>query len=97
MVSGSGTNIKMLDYLSAGLPTISTAKGIRGLVDIEKYVIVCELNKFHEKILYLLKNFSVRNTLSQNGITFIEKHFLWKNSALKLDLVIKESLYENKK
>jgi glycosyltransferase involved in cell wall biosynthesis len=31
MRSGSGTNIKMLDYFAAGAPVIATAIGARGL------------------------------------------------------------------
>src|SRR5262249_23608295 len=31
MFSGSGTNLKMLDYFAAGLPVISTPAGARGL------------------------------------------------------------------
>jgi len=31
MLSGSGTNVKMLDYFAAGVPVISTAHGARGL------------------------------------------------------------------
>lgn len=31
MLSGSGTNMKMLDYLGAGVPVISTDVGVRGL------------------------------------------------------------------
>ena len=31
MRQGSGTNIKMLDYMAAGLPILTTAKGSRGL------------------------------------------------------------------
>ncbi|MBV9007231.1 MAG: glycosyltransferase family 4 protein [Solirubrobacterales bacterium] len=31
MLHGSGTNMKMLDYMAAGIPVISTAVGARGL------------------------------------------------------------------
>jgi glycosyltransferase involved in cell wall biosynthesis len=31
MLAGSGTNMKMLDYLAAGVPVISTPVGVRGL------------------------------------------------------------------
>ena len=31
MASGSGTNVKMLDYLAAGIPVVSSAFGARGL------------------------------------------------------------------
>lgn len=31
MFQGSGTNIKMLDYMAAGLPILTTSKGARGI------------------------------------------------------------------
>jgi hypothetical protein len=31
MATGSGTNIKMLDYFAAGAPVVSTAVGARGM------------------------------------------------------------------
>src|SRR5262245_12940379 len=34
MFSGSGTNIKMFDYMAAGLPTITTLIGARGIDNI---------------------------------------------------------------
>jgi glycosyltransferase involved in cell wall biosynthesis len=30
-VSGSGVNIKLVDYLAVGLPVVSTTRGVRGL------------------------------------------------------------------
>jgi glycosyltransferase involved in cell wall biosynthesis len=31
MMSGAGTNVKMLDYMAAGIPTLTTALGARGI------------------------------------------------------------------
>lgn len=33
MVSGSGTNIKMFDYMAAGLPIVTTSIGARGIIN----------------------------------------------------------------
>ncbi len=45
MTEGSGINLKVLDYLAAGLPTVSTPFGVRGL-DVEGVVEVVELEGF---------------------------------------------------
>jgi glycosyltransferase involved in cell wall biosynthesis len=45
MTAGSGVNLKLLDYLAAGLPTVSTRFGVRGL-DVEDVVEVVELEAF---------------------------------------------------
>ena len=45
MTEGSGVNLKVLDYLAAGLPTVSTRFGVRGL-DVDDVVEVAELEGF---------------------------------------------------
>ena len=54
MSSGSGTNIKMLDYLAAGLPVLSTSVGARGLESIGDLVERAEIGDFADKILPLM-------------------------------------------
>lgn len=39
MLSGSGTNLKMFDYMAAGIPIISTAFGTRGIEDKDNFII----------------------------------------------------------
>jgi glycosyltransferase involved in cell wall biosynthesis len=54
MFSGSGLNIKMLDYMAAGIPTISSNIGVRGLdITPNKEVIVCQVDSFEKEIRYL--------------------------------------------
>ncbi len=55
MSSGSGTNIKMLDYLAAGLPVLSTPTGARGLEEIGNLFEIAELEDFHRVIPQLLQ------------------------------------------
>ena len=38
MMSGSGTNLKMFDYMSAGIPIISTEFGMRGIEERDCFV-----------------------------------------------------------
>jgi glycosyltransferase involved in cell wall biosynthesis len=45
MTEGSGVNLKVLDYLAAGLPTVSTRFGSRGL-EVDDVVEVVELDGF---------------------------------------------------
>ena len=46
MVSGSGTNLKMLEYLAAGVPVITTPFGARGLELTEEHVAFAEPAEF---------------------------------------------------
>lgn len=51
MTSGSGSNLKMLDYFAAGIPVISTEFGARGINAVaEKHYIQAEETSFIEAI-----------------------------------------------
>jgi glycosyltransferase involved in cell wall biosynthesis len=82
MLSGSGTNIKMIDYMAAGLPIITTPIGARGL-DLENYnnAIICEVLEFPEKIREVLINKDLYNKLSYNGRKLVEEKYNWKKIA----------------
>ncbi|MCX8178927.1 MAG: glycosyltransferase family 4 protein [Candidatus Aenigmarchaeota archaeon] len=81
MISGTGTNIKILEYLSYGIPTITTKKGCRGYNLINrKEALICDLKEFPEKISYLLNNDIMRNKLSFYGKKFAKKYD-WNNIA----------------
>ena len=48
MMSGSGTNLKMLDYMAAGIPVLSTLVGARGLKLNKRYDLDTESNSIAE-------------------------------------------------
>ncbi len=55
MLTGSGTSLKMMDYMAAGLPILSTAVGARGLSDEELAAIaLMEPSEFRAGISRLL-------------------------------------------
>lgn len=55
MSAGSGTNMKMLDYLAAGLPAVTTPVGARGLdLDLERHLQIASLEGFAEAVQELL-------------------------------------------
>ena len=39
MESGSGTNLKMFDYMASGIPTITTEFGARGIDDLSLFIV----------------------------------------------------------
>ncbi|MFA6363353.1 glycosyltransferase [Methanoregula sp.] len=78
MISGSGTNIKVLGYLSAGIPTITTPTGARGLNLIDReHVLICDLVEFPKKINELLADNYLAESLKQNGRKLVEEKFDW--------------------
>lgn len=93
MTSGSGTNIKLLDYMAAGLPVITTSLGARGL-GIENYrqAIICPISDFPEKILDVLRNKDLYASLKENGRKFIEENYNWENIAEIMGKIISDMM-----
>src|SRR6202040_2644325 len=54
MFGGSGTNIKMLDYMAAGLPSVTTAMGARGLETAEQAFVESSTERFASDIAALI-------------------------------------------
>ena len=54
VTEGSGRNVKMVDYLRHSVPIISTKVGVRGFekYDVEKTIVIAEIEDFERKILY---------------------------------------------
>lgn len=89
MLGGSGTNIKVLGYLSAGIPTITTPTGARGLDLIDqKHALICDISDFPQKIQELLSDNQLAESLKKNGRKLVEERFDWdsivKNMSEKI-------------
>lgn len=86
MLSGSGTNIKMLDYMAAGLPVISTPTGARGLeIESYKHAIICDLPEFPAKITEILEDDRLRSKLIANSRRLVAEKYDWKRIAEDMD------------
>lgn len=94
LISGSGTNLKMLEYLSSGLPTVTTPIGARGL-DLEngKNVLISNIDNMLGTLSLLLEDEILRSNLRKNGRKLVEKKYDWNVIGNKMigiykDLVI---------
>jgi len=78
--SGSGTRIKILEYLAAGKPVVSTTKGAEGLdVRTGKNIIIADNeNKFAEEVLDLLKHPDKAKLIGLNGKKIVEERYSWE-------------------
>ena len=66
--TGSGIQIKMLDYMASGLPIVTTHTGARGLgIDNEKHAIICDYKNFEYNIRRLFKNTDLFNYIKENA------------------------------
>lgn len=83
---GSGTRIKIMTYMAAGLPVVSTSKGAEGVtyVNGRDIIITDDPKEFAEAILRLLHNKAYRDEIARNGWKFISEHYDWNVIGKKL-------------
>ncbi len=67
VVMGSGTNLKMLQFMAAGLATVSTPAGIRGISEAERFSMVTERDRFADNIRHLLSNSQFRLAMGRSA------------------------------
>ena len=78
LASGSGTSLKIVEYLACGLPTITTAVGMRGLsLDPGRDILLAELSEFPRQIVQLLEDGELRARLRVNGRAAVEQQYSW--------------------
>lgn len=75
MLSGSGTNLKMFDYMSGGIPVITTSFGTRGIQDTSG-LIIAEVDEMPEAIRKF--KLSEQSTTIQSARRTVEEEFDWK-------------------
>lgn len=88
LLKGGGTKMKILDYLSDGLPIVTTKKGIEGIEaeDGKHAIIVNAVDKeFVKAIEYLIENEDERKRLGRNARILAEKKYDWDNTGKLLN------------
>lgn len=73
MLTGSGTNLKMLDYMASGIATISTKVGARGLDISSNIAVQTEIQNFKN----YLENLSYYTDTKQ-AKRFVQSNYSWK-------------------
>lgn len=81
MFSGSGTNLKMLDYFAGGLPVVSTPAGARGLVLAPDECVVCDAGQFVAEISNLLADSRKRELMGTNARRVAVERYSWSTIA----------------
>jgi FkbM family methyltransferase len=89
MFTGSGTNIKMLDFLAAGLPTITTPIGARGINNRDgECFIVDIISRFSEWIRRLRQDPELYARLAAGGRKLTEDVYDWQHISEQLGKLI---------
>lgn len=91
MLTGSGTNIKMLDFLAAGLPTISTPVGARGITNRhDECFIVDDVSRFGDWIQRLRQDPELYARLAAGGRRLALEGYDWRHISARLGKLILE-------
>ena len=77
---GSGTRLKILEYMAMGKPVVSTSKGAEGIdyTNYQDIVIEDDYKKFTERIAGLLENRAMREQLGKNAQQLIQNKYDWE-------------------
>jgi glycosyltransferase involved in cell wall biosynthesis len=81
MFSGSGTNIKMFDFMAAALPTLTTAIGARGITNENQNVmriVEPRAECFEKALRELLVNDFERHTIGKAARACVEDNYAWE-------------------
>jgi len=89
MFSGSGTNLKMLEYLAAGVPVVATPVGARGLDVVGgEHAIVSAVDAFPDGIARILRDAELRARLREQGRRLVEQRYDWVTIAEGMHAII---------
>lgn len=87
MASGSGTNLKMFEYMAAGIPVITTEFGARGIENTESLV-VADKKDMAETINHLrLDHMEIK---TRKGREYVEQDYDWKNISILIKNKVQE-------
>jgi len=96
VMHGSGICIKTLDYMAAGIPIVSTQRGMRGInAKNKEHALICKLKDFKDSIVLLYKDQSLRNRLVKNSLLAVKKEFDCKVISQKLAGILERALDEH--
>ncbi len=95
MRSGSGTNLKMFDYMSAGIPIITTTFGTRGIADKSHFLLADTVQEMTKRIRCFQLDQQI-DGLIQKARKYAEDHFDWGQIVKPLRNVILNDLRESK-
>jgi glycosyltransferase involved in cell wall biosynthesis/GT2 family glycosyltransferase len=91
MFTGFGTNIKMLDFLAAGLPTITTPVGARGIINRhDECFIVDDISQFSDWIKTLWQDSRLYARLATNGRKLADDMYDWRSISERLGKLVLE-------
>lgn len=96
---GSGTRIKIFEAMAMGVPVVSTSIGAEGLpVQHNKNILLADSpSEFADQTLQLLLQPSLRQRISQEARTLVERSYSWTAAAEAFDRVLDKIVQPNRR
>jgi len=94
MNAGSGTNIKMFDYMAAGLPVLTTEIGARGIgtrMSAPAGIFVEQLESFASRCVDLIGEVATDSTVRQAVRDTARRRFSWERISKALGVLLSET------
>jgi glycosyltransferase involved in cell wall biosynthesis len=84
--SGSGMNIKMLEYFAYGVPTITTEFGIRGIsADDKIHCIITDMSMVEDTVKLFCEMSGIeRDAIAKNAYELVENDYSWSACANRI-------------
>ncbi len=81
LFSGSGTRLKILEYMALGKPVISTKLGAEGIVveNGKNIILADDMNEFARQIVKLIIDPDLRKQIGKNARELVEKKYDWRS------------------
>ncbi|WP_165354809.1 glycosyltransferase [Tropicimonas sp. IMCC6043] len=89
MFSGSGTNIKMLDFMAAGLPVVTTPTGARGLMGAADAFRIADRAGFISAVNDLVAYPEQRETLASAAVRQVKRRYSWERISPHLGTMMR--------
>ena len=96
MLSGSGTNIKMFDFMAAGLPIVTTKIGARGISNTNGNLYsICEptCHDLRKKTIELYNDKVLSSTFRKNGLNEASDKYDWGRISERMGVLLAEKYH----
>ena len=88
MQCGSGSNLKMLDYMAAGIPVITTPFGARGLLVDDTMVAFAEAHEIAAAIMAAERHPDAAMERAMRARDHVSRHFDWRSIAARFAALV---------
>ncbi|WP_292375900.1 glycosyltransferase family 4 protein [Methanosarcina sp. UBA411] len=94
--AGSGTRLKILEYMAMSKPVVSTTIGSEGLdvINSQNILITDDWNEFAFNIVNLITNYNIARKIGNSGRELVEEKYDWKKIAKKQVSIYEKLLRE---